>query len=134
MNIRYDDTHEFTTDQLRDLFLSVDWSSGNYPDRLQIAMRNYETVFTAWDEDRLIGLICVMDDGTMNAYIQYVLVNPEYQGHGIGKELIRLVKEHYSDYLRIVLVAYSDKVPFYESCGMKRGEGKTPMFITSLTT
>ncbi|MBO7451294.1 MAG: GNAT family N-acetyltransferase [Clostridiales bacterium] len=134
MNIRYDDTHEFTTDQLRDLFLSVDWSSGNYPDRLQIAMRNYETVFTAWDEDRLIGLICVMDDGTMNAYIQYVLVNPEYQGHGIGKELISRVKEHYSDYLRIVLVAYSDKVPFYESCGMERGEGKTPMFITSLTT
>ena len=129
MEITYKDIHEFTALELQDLFLSVEWSSGHFPERLVVAMRNFETVCSAWDGDRLIGMICVMDDGIMTAYIQYVLVDPEYHHNGIGHELLNMVKENYKDYMRIVLVAYSDRVSFYESCGMKPGVGKTPMFI-----
>ena len=67
MAIIYKDIHEFTKEELEDLFLSVEWSSGHFPDKLVIAMKNYETVFSAWDEDKLVGLICAMDDGIMNA-------------------------------------------------------------------
>ena len=129
MAIEYRTIKEFTCEQLERLFLSVGWDSGKYPEKLQIAMRNYASVFTAWDGDRLVGLISVMDDGIMTAYIQYVLVDPEYHHNGIGHELLNMVKENYKDYMRIVLVAYSDRVSFYESCGMKPGVGKTPMFI-----
>lgn len=129
MSIIYQDTHEFTENDLRRLFLSVNWESGNYPERLQAAMRHYGSVFSAWDGDRLAGLISVMDDGVMTAYIQYVLVDPEYQGQGIGKHLINMVKEHYSDYLRIVIVAYNNRVSFYEGCGFSKGVEKSPMFI-----
>lgn len=34
MNITYKDTHEFSREQLENLFLSVEWSSGHYPDKL----------------------------------------------------------------------------------------------------
>ena len=129
MSIIYQDTHEFTEADLRRLFLSVNWESGNYPERLKAAMRHYGSVFSAWDGDRLAGLISVMDDGVMTAYIQYVLVDPEYQGQGIGKHLINMVKEHYSDYLRIVIVAYNNRVSFYEGCGFSKGVEKSPMFI-----
>lgn len=129
MNITFSSTHEFSENDLRRLFLSVNWESGNHPDKLQIAMRNYASVFSAWAGDKLVGLVCVMDDGIMTAYIQYVLVDPEYQGQGIGRDLLNMVKDHYSEYLRIVLVAYSDKVPFYESCGFTTGVNKTPVFI-----
>lgn len=132
MSIIYQDTHEISEENLRRLFLSVNWQSGNYPDKLRIAMHNYSSVFTAWDGDRLIGLVSVMDDGIMTAYIQYVLVDPEYQGQGIGRHLLDMVKEHYNDYLRIVLVAYDDRVSFYESCGFTRGENKTPVFIEKM--
>ena len=41
-NIEYKDIHDFTEEQLKDLFLSVEWSSGHFPDRLVVAMKNYE--------------------------------------------------------------------------------------------
>ena len=129
MNIEYRDTHEFTTASLERLFLSVNWDSGKYPERLQVAMRNYGSVFSAWDGDTLIGMVCVMDDGIMTAYIQYILVDPAYQRLGIGRELLARVKDRYSDFLRIILIAYNDKVPFYRSCGFSIGEGKTPVSI-----
>jgi len=129
-----DKTQVLTSAQLEDLFLSVEWSSGHYPDKLAVAMQNYETVFTAWDDDKLVGLISAMDDGIMTAYIHYLLVRPEYQGKGIGKQLLERTKEKYKDYLRIVLVAYDKECGFYEHCGFKKGEDETPMFITTLWT
>lgn len=132
MKIEYKDTHEFDAEQLRELFLSVEWSSGHYPDKLVTAMKNYETVYTAWDKDKLIGLICAMDDGVMTAYVHYLLVSPAYRKLGIGKQLVEMIKAKYAEYLRIVLVAYNDGIGFYESCGFSISEGSSPMYITTL--
>ena len=132
--IEYKDIHEFDRDALQDLFLSVEWSSGHYPDRLQKAMGGFETVISAWDGGRLIGMICAMDDGIMTAYVHYLLLRPEYQGRGIGAALVERVKEKYRDYLRIVLVAYDAELPFYEHCGFTKAKDSSPMFITELWT
>jgi len=134
VDIVYKDTKEFSPEELRELFLSVEWSSGHFPEKLAVAMQNSSTVFSAWDGEKLIGLINVLDDGVMTAYIHYLLVNPEYQGKGIGKELVRLVTEKYKDYLRIVLIAYDKEIEFYRHCGFEPGTEKSPMFITSLWT
>lgn len=133
-NIIYKDIHDFSKEELEDLFLSVEWSSGHYPEKLVVAMKNFETVYSAWDGDKLIGMICAMDDGIMTAYVHYLLVNPDYHGNRIGRTLVEMAKEKYSDYLRIVLVAYNDELNFYENCGFKREEKSSPMFITSLWT
>ena len=98
MNIIYKDTHHFDPQALQSLFLSVDWSSGHYPDKLAAAMKNYETVFSAWDGERLIGLLSAMDDGVMTAYIHYLLVDLAYQHRGIGRRLVEQAKEKYRDY------------------------------------
>lgn len=134
MAVTYKETHDFNEKELQKLFLSVEWSSGHYPDKLVVAMRNFKTVYTAWDNDRLVGLICAMDDGIMTAYVHYLVVDPEYQNLGIGKQLVKKMKETYQDYLRIVIVAYNEEVGFYESCGFKKADGASPMFITSLWT
>ena len=134
MAIIYKDTHDFNEKELQDLFLSVEWSSGHYPDKLVVAMKNFKTVYTAWDGDKLIGLICAMDDGIMTAYIHYLLINPAYQNLGIGKQLVEKMKSTYKDYLRIVIVAYNDEIGFYESCGFKKSDDASPMFITTLWT
>jgi len=134
MEITYRDTHEFTAQQLQELFLSVEWSSGHYPEKLVVAMRNFERVYTAWDGEQLVGLICAMDDGIMTAYIHYLLVRPEYHGTGIGRRLVELMKNAYRDYLRVVLVAYDDEIGFYEHCGFEKAKDASPMFITKLWT
>ena len=132
--VAYSDTHVFSETELQRLFRSVGWSSGEYPEKLVIAMRNFETVFSAWDGDDLIGMVCAMADGIMTAYVHYMLVDPDHQGMGIGKHLMEMIKEKYSDYLRIVLVAYDRELGFYERCGFTRGVDETPCFITSLWT
>lgn len=134
VEITYQNIHDFEKEKLQELFLSVNWSSGHYPDKLVTAMRNFETVYTAWDGDRLIGLISAMDDGVMTAYIHYLLVNPAYHKKGIGRKLVEMMKEKYKDYLRIVLVAYQEETGFYEHCGFEKAEDKSPMFITKLWT
>ena len=75
-----------------------------------------------------------MDDGVMTAYIHYLLVWPDCQGRGIGRQLLEKVKEKYKDYLRIALMAYNKECAFYERCGFTKAENETPMFITSLWT
>ena len=73
-------------------------------------------------------------DGVMTAYIHYLLVQPDCQGRGIGRQLLEKVKEKYKDYLRIALMAYNKECAFYERCGFTKAENETPMFITSLWT
>ena len=133
-DIRYKEIKEFSGEDLQRLFLSVEWSSGNYPNKLTVAMRNSSTVFSAWDGDKLVGLVNALDDGIMTAYVHYLLIMPEYQHRGIGKKLIEKIAEKYKAYLRIVLVAYDKETGFYEHCGFEAGEDKVPMFITSLWT
>ena len=42
------------------MFLSVQWESGNHPERLAKALRRYGAVFSAWDGSRLAGLVAAL--------------------------------------------------------------------------
>ena len=118
MSIRYTDERNFTAQQLEKLFLSVDWESGKYPERLKKALDNCGTVYTAWDGEELVGLANTIDDGEMTAYVHYLLVAPEYQRQGIATELLELMKKKYSGYFHFFLVAeHKELVGFYERQG-----------------
>lgn len=132
MDIIYKDTHEFESGELERLFLSVNWKSGKYPDKLVEAMRGYKTVYSAWDGDKLVGLVSAMDDGAMTAYVHYLLVDPQYHNCGIGKTLLEAVKAHYSDYLKIVLEAYNEAVCFYEKSGFAVSNDSVHMSISRM--
>lgn len=134
MPVRYSTQKDFDRHQLQNLFLSVEWSSGKYPDELVVAMRNSHQVVSAWDGEKLVGLMNALSDGIMTAYFHYLLVRPEYQDQGIGRQLVETMLQEYRDYARKVLIAYDAEVGFYEACGFEAGAGKTPMFVTCLTT
>ena len=123
--IHFSAARDFSAEDILDLFRSVDWLSGNYPERVKKALDNCETVYTAWDGKKLVGLVNAMDDGEMTAYVHYLCVNPKYQGRGIGKELIRRIKEKYSSYLYIILIAEKESlVPYYRSNGFELVDGR----------
>ena len=128
--IAFTDKRCFTQQQLHELFKSVNWLSADYPERLYKALNNCETVFTAWDDSRLVGLINAIDDSELTAYVHYLLVRPEYQNNGIGKELLRLVRDKYKDYLYVELIAESrELIGYYEKNGFKNVEGVYVMGI-----
>lgn len=129
MNIEYKDTKTFKKQQLEQLFQSIEWESGKYPDLLVQSMQGMSTVFSAWDQDTLIGLVSTMDDGAMNAYTHYLLVNPTYQGYHIGQELMEKVKEYYQDYKTLVLIASAGKAGFYQHVGYTPHIDSTSMFL-----
>ena len=116
--IEYKETKDFTKEDIKDLFLSVNWLSGKYPDRLVKALKASPTVITAWDGEKLVGLIRILDDGEMTAFLHYLLVNPSYQGCGIAKELLTRIKQLYKDYLYInIMPEESCNAAFYQKHG-----------------
>ena len=129
-NITYTNDRNFTQAQLEELFLSVGWLSGNYPERLWKALHNCETLITAWDGEKLAGLINALDDGELTAYVPYLLINPAYQKCGIGKELTNMVKEKYKDYLYLFLVAENEPlISYYEKLGFVQNKVGSVMSI-----
>ena len=110
MGITYTDEKKFTKEQTQQLFRSVGWVSGKYPERLYKALMGSSTVFSAWDGDRL--------------------VDPEYQGHGIAGHLVGMVKERYRDYLYIeVMPEESKNATFYQKHGFSIMEDGAAMQI-----
>ena len=114
----YTEEKKFTKEQVQKLFLSVHWISGNYPDRLYKALMNSSTVLTVWDDEKLVGLIRVLDDTEMLAQIHYVLVHPEYQGKGIAGKMLAYIKEKYKDFMYIeAMLEDKNNVLFYTKHG-----------------
>ena len=44
------------------LAMDSEKSSGHYLDKLVVAMKNFQTVYSAWEGEKLVGMICAMDD------------------------------------------------------------------------
>lgn len=120
MNITYTEEKKFTQEQVQELFLSVGWISGQYPQRVYKALMHSETVITAWDGERLVGLARLIDDSELVVYMHYVVVHPDYHGHGIAGEMMRRVKEKYKHYLYIELMPEERKnAAFYQRHGFE---------------
>ena len=107
-------------EQLKELYNNVKWSA--YTDdlpRLVSAINHSLKVITAWDEDKLIGLIRVVGDGQTIVYIQDILVLENYQNRGIGSELLSRILALYSDVRQKVLLTndVEDVRAFYEKNG-----------------
>ena len=130
INITYTEEKIFSVQQVQNLFLSVNWISGNYPERLHKALMNSSTVITAWHEDQLVGLVRVLDDSEMMAYIHYVLVHPDFQGCKIASKMLTMVKEKYKNYLYIeVMPEESKNAAFYQKHGFSIMEDGVAMQI-----
>lgn len=114
MDITYSSEHCPNDSELKELFSTVEWQVSRHIDRLSAAMYKYDNLITAWDGARLVGLVCSLDDGAVTAYINYLIVHPDYQRMGIGKELMRRILNEYRDFMRVELIADAGTTEFYD--------------------
>jgi aralkylamine N-acetyltransferase len=73
----------------------------------------------AYDGPRLIGLARALSDGIIHAAIYDVVLLPEYQGKGIGRQLMKVL----CDQLPVpnkILFAVPGREEFYRKCGFRR--------------
>lgn len=132
--ITYTEEKKFDNKSIVDLFSSVGWVSAQYPTRLYKALMHSSTVITAWDGDRLVGLVRVLDDSELVAYMRYVLVHPDYHGQGIAGTMVEMVKEKYKDYLYIELMPEERKnAAFYEKHGFQIMEDGVAMQLCNFS-
>ena len=110
--------------------MSVRWESGNYPQKLVNAMKNSTHVISAWDNERLVGLVRALDDGETVAFIHYLLVDPKYQGLHIGDGLMKHLMVHLDKLLYVKIMSSDPKtIPFYERYGFKQYENYSAMVL-----
>ncbi len=128
-SITYSQTRDIPLDELLRLYSANEWSSANKPNDLRNALMNSHSLLTAWDGGRLVGLGNAISDGHLVVYYPHLLVDPEYQGKGIGSELMRRLKAIYEGFHQHVLIADGRAIDFYEKCGFTRAGKTEPMWI-----
>lgn len=123
MELRY--TDEMTGEEYNELRVSVEWrpiSEG------QAGRGLAHTTFlvAVRDGDRIVGMGRMLFDFGYTAYLGDVIVRPEYQGQGIGRQIVqRLIDRTMEsakedDKIMFILGAAKDKEPFYEKFGFQR--------------
>ena len=78
------------------------------------------TLFVVEDDGVAKAETVVTDEGDGIVEIKSLAVDPDFQGNGYGRSLIRFVADRYKDRYSILQVGTGDSpitVPFYESCG-----------------
>ncbi len=111
-----------TLEQLLDLYNSVDWfaytNTENAP-KLLTAFQNSTYSVTVWYGSKLIGLARGMSDDVSIFYLQDILIRPEFQGQGIGKQLLTNCLERFT-HVRMKVLLTDDReqqLKFYEAMG-----------------
>jgi len=122
MPITYtDDATQLSPDQLTGFF--VGWPE--HPDprtHMEILRRSY-AVWLAFDQERCVGFINALSDGIFYAYIPLLEVLPEYQGQGIGTELLQRMVASLADMYGIDIVCDKSAASFYTTRGFSQCAG-----------
>lgn len=93
----------------------------NEPERIAGMLQHANLIATARDNGKLIGVSRSLTDFVYCTYLSDLAVDENYQKMGIGKELIRLTKEH-SQKAKLILLAAPKAVGYYPKIGMTKWE------------
>ena len=123
------DDRELPLERLIELYRANGWSSAEKGELLRKALLNSHTIISAWCDERLIGIGNALSDGYLVVYYPHLLVHPEFQGKGIGSEIVRRLKLRYENFHMHILVADGRAIDFYRKCGFERAGQTESMWI-----
>ncbi|MEL6442500.1 MAG: GNAT family N-acetyltransferase [Cyanobacteria bacterium J06621_8] len=110
------------------------WARSRDMEQLSIAIANSNPVVTVWDYEKLIGFARATSDGVYRAAIWDVVVDPDYQGAGLGRKLVQTVLSHpLVNKVERVYLTTTHKQSFYERIGFVRNETTTMVLYNNHT-
>ncbi len=124
VNIRYQESYEgVTAEQLTGFF--THWYHPRTPAEHLAILQGSNYVVLAVDEQsgQAVGFVTALTDGVQAAFISLLEVLPDYQGRGIGSELMNRVLKKFRHLPAIDLTCNPDMQPFYARFGMKPSVG-----------
>ena len=102
-----------------ELYRLSGWSSADKPDQLHDGLTNSHSLVTAWDAGQLVGLANAISDGFLVVYYPHLVVHPDYQRRGIGREMMNRLAKKYMGFHQQCVLADKDAVGFYQKCGFE---------------
>ena len=129
MDIEIKETKEISKEKIIELYQANEWSSAEKPDLLYKALMNSDSLITAWDGDRLVGLGNAISDGYLVVYYPHLLVRPDYQGKGIGRIIVDRFQKKYVNFHQQMLTADGKAIDFYRKCGFEKAGSTQSMWI-----
>jgi ribosomal protein S18 acetylase RimI-like enzyme len=97
----------------------VDWPKPPSAERHLEILHGSSHVVLAREGVRVVGFVTAISDGVLSAYIPLLEVLPDYQGRGIGTELVRRLLAGLGGLYMVDLSCDEDVVPFYERLGLQ---------------
>lgn len=122
MEINY--TGEMTGEEYNELRGSVNWRLLT-PGQAERGLAHTAFVVAARDDEKIVGMGRMLFDYGYTAYLGDVIIRPEYQGRGIGTEIVTRLKDmvmeaaEQGDNIMFILGAATGKEGFYEKLGFK---------------
>jgi ribosomal protein S18 acetylase RimI-like enzyme len=122
--IRFVPNASIEPNAIADLREAVGWERHNedYP----TALRGYWATMSGFDPTgKLVAWCAILSDGIRHAVLIDVIVHPNWQRQGVGRELVAVAVKHIQDYLiSIIHVGFEpEHKTFYERCGFRTGLG-----------
>jgi len=129
MNIHYNETKkDLPVEQLHHLFFSAGWTNTEIAQEDPEIIKNFNRPFinstlviSAWEKERLVGAVRVLSDKFIRSIIYDLVIDPEYQHKGIGRELVKRCIAHYP-HSEWSLETTEKNIDFYEKIGFKRSK------------
>jgi len=118
-----------TTDEVLNLYNANNWSAAKKPKQLLMALNNSHSLITARLSGELIGLGNAISDGHLVVYYPHLLVHPDHQRKGIGRDMMNTLKEKYAGFHQHMLTADADAIAFYKSLGFEKAGNTESMWI-----
>lgn len=113
--------------QLFELFQrAAFWARDRRAEDMERAIAHSHPIVTASKADRLIGFARATSDGVFRATIWDVMIDPDYQGAGLGRRLVEtlIAHPHMNRVERIYLMT-THQQRFYERIGFERNNTTT---------
>jgi ribosomal protein S18 acetylase RimI-like enzyme len=106
----------------------VGWPNRPSPERHLALLRGSVAMELARksEEGRIVGFVTAVGDGVLSAYIPLLEVLPDYQGRGIGTELVRRLLAALDHLYMVDVCCDAELEPFYRRLGFRaldRGMG-----------
>ncbi len=120
--IRY--VNDITAEEYMELRRKVGWCE--FPlEEAQAGIDNAYMIICVRDDDKAIGVVRLLWDGGYVAFLSDVIVDPRYQGKGIGRALVEAVIKRIKDDMKpgykvkLNLNSAKGKEKFYEKFGFR---------------
>jgi len=125
LDVEYSDRlEEIEPSQLEGFF--VGWPNPPSAEMHLEILRGSAAVVLARDGEKIVGFVNAISDGVLSGYIPLLEVLPDYQGRGIGSELVRRLVDRLESLYMIDLCCDAELEPFYRRLGFRtldRGMG-----------